>query len=345
MPRSERATRLSPYNGRHKDDKNTTPHQPAQTQNDGQLNNAPTRRKRMLRRSNLVTTPTLHKEEYYGNDINRSPQSRSADASDETQGQADVGVLRKTSESDMDDYDYKTFSTGRPLRLSKVKAFEQSELTMRMFFSKGLQDEDNWEYVRSTRRVGKNASVNSGRLRHKKEDEILVQLPGLSRLETQALIRPEDQELELGSGGSDENAVHSKSWSFLGAEKRLNAMRSALKPVPEDQLLSKRLHGSQLPQVFQNTGQFLQEMELQEIEYWELLNDEFEADVDAARRDSRNHGNPNEEEELHFLDAPYDALYGKKVDEDLLVVVAGDIRRKVKEALNVDDELVIDADL
>ncbi|VEU22906.1 DEKNAAC104168 [Brettanomyces naardenensis] len=350
---------------------NSSPQKPS----DGSINNTSTKRRRnILRRSNLVGSNAFGNEynsanksagSQYGKLGTRVTSSGTVDSVSSSKASETI-VIRPKAESDIDEYDYKTFSSGRPLRLSKVKAFEQAEVTMRLFYSREDEDEEEdslysgdegheFEYVKKSRGLSKkssmNISVSGGKLKmkqkgldqklKKEQDEVITQLPDLSRWETAELLRKDSvassrgiDEEENGENEveMDENSKggslsrRTKSW-FLGSnsEHRLSVMRNALKPLSEKELVAQRLLRSRLPKVFQNTGEFLNEMDIQEVECWEEMNEEFEEDMEKARRGGKEIG------ELRFSDAPFEALYGKEIDEELANAVVADIRRRVKE--------------
>ncbi|KXI72314.1 UNVERIFIED_CONTAM: hypothetical protein ACS92_07700 [Bacillus cereus] len=136
-------------------------------------------RRRALRRSSVITPTlatksnvmTLTPSNTYSSTslVSGSTDINSTDVSDKVS-------LRQKSEADMDQYDYKTFSTKHPLRLSKRRAFEQAEMAHKMYFAK---DEE---------------------LEHKKTG-MLVQVPGLSPRESRELsaeagLEPDDSQME-----------------------------------------------------------------------------------------------------------------------------------------------------
>ncbi|OUM52468.1 hypothetical protein BVG19_g1662 [[Candida] boidinii] len=58
-------------------------------------------------------------------------------------------IIRKNNELDSIDYNYRIFSTNHPLRLSKIKAFEQAEAATRAFFRSQytFDDDDSFVYA------------------------------------------------------------------------------------------------------------------------------------------------------------------------------------------------------
>ena len=69
------------------------------------------------------------------------------------------------------------------------------------------------------------------------------------------------------------------------AERRILMMKKALKPMSQDDIAYVRLKNSELPNVFQNSSEFLTNLEPQEIEFWELMNKEFEEEMEALREE------------------------------------------------------------
>ncbi|KAH3661834.1 hypothetical protein OGAPHI_006012 [Ogataea philodendri] len=234
---------------------------------------------------------------------------------------SDKVSLRQKSEADMDQYDYKTFSTIHPLRLSKIRAFEQAEMAHKMYFAK---DEDI----------------------ERKKNCMIVQVPGLTLRESRELSvdagfgendsQMEDT-LEYGvyeDDDSDEDETSmEKDDPFVSADKRLRIMKNALRPVTEEQLVAKKLKRSPLNTVFQTSPQFLKDLDLQELELWELMNEEFEKEMESAGMDSREAA--KRETQMTFLDTPLDSLSSVLTPEYSTMVFDG-LRRVIRRDLDRD---------
>ncbi|GME85572.1 unnamed protein product [Ambrosiozyma monospora] len=69
---------------------------------------------------------------------------------------------------------------------------------------------------------------------------------------------------------------------MTAAERRLSIMKNALRTLNEEELLQKKLKSSGLDRVFQSTPQFLRDLKQDEIEMWELLNKEYEEEMEQV---------------------------------------------------------------
>ena len=230
------------------------------------------------------------------NSSKRTPDSSKLDACSpvtETSANTDISFLSKTdsmiinsdNKVDMNEYDYKTFSTRHPLRFSKVKAFEQAELTTKMYFSKYQEedvrqyDSDQAERMAMDHHYNSNEGSNSNGSSNA-NSEIIMQIPEMSKEETSAMLGHDTVETKIVESSSN-RLKQQFGGSFMQnpVEQRIFLMKNALKPLSKEEIVSNKLHQSKLPDIFQNTGQFLREMDPQEIEFWELMNQEFESDL------------------------------------------------------------------
>lgn len=179
-------------------------------------------------------------------------------------------IINNNSNDDINEYDYKTFSSNHPIRFSKVKAFEQAEMTSKMFFSKfGDTDDDDDDAADDDDDDDANSKNTH------KDKEIVIQIPQLSKEETKSLL------------GYENSNINNSSSTTTTAEKRIYLMKNAMKPITKEQLIQKKLKNSDLPKTFGNSGEFLVHLEPDELELWELMNDEFETSLKELQRDYR----------------------------------------------------------
>lgn len=225
----------------------------------------------------------------------------------ETSENSDISFLSKTdsliinnnTNDDINEYDYKTFSSNHPIRFSKVKAFEQAEMTSKMYFSKFIDDGDDHDH--------KGNSQN---------DEIIIQIPQLAKNETKSLLGYENPDMNNPSG-------------ITTVERRIYLMKNALKPATKEQLIQKKLRNSDLPQTFSNSGAFLDHLEPEELDLWELMNDEFETSLKELQRDYRQ-----ELVNQHTLADKQQQNFDPKFLSALVC-------RRVKEVLQEEDKFVL----
>lgn len=184
---------------------------------------------------------------------------------------SDNFIINNQSKGDyINEYDYKTFSTQHPLRFSKVKAFEQAEMTAKMHFSK----------------YDMNSSTDNGNGRMKwavseaVDSDIIIQIPGMSREETNIMLGHNSSESRISDRNINYNATYNAS---SNVEERLRLMKKGLKPITKEEMILNKLDQSKLKDVFQNSGEFLKEMDLQELELWELMSEEFEEELSLQR--------------------------------------------------------------
>lgn len=212
-------------------------------------------------------------------------------------------------------YDYKTFSTGHPLRMSKIKAFEQSELTHRLFFRKFDVDD-----------------VLDGEA--SECEDIIVQIPNLSREETKRLV---DGQPTFSATGSGVNKIGS-------LDRRLNLMKNAFKPVSKTELAVNKLQNLKLPNVFQNSPDFLKSSSIEDLETLQILNDEFEQEmkdlsVDIVNESKRKNCLSISNGVFTLVDAPFDQLYEPSAwRTNLGMVLSHDVRKRIKEELSNEDQ-------
>lgn len=266
---------------------------------------APTKKRSLPIRSEIITPTSNLKIKNNNNKIRSvlpntshanngtTPDSSKLEAcspATETSANTDMSFMSKTdsliinseNKGDMNEYDYKTFSTRHPLRFSKVKAFEQAELTTRMYFSKFQAEEVQ---------VGSNGRSGNASIGHPAHDgdasvngdinnDIIIQIPEMSKEETGAMLGHDTVETKITDGGSNKlKQQFNGSFAQNSVEQRIFLMKNALKPLSKEEIVSNKLQQSKLPDIFQNTGEFLKEMDPQEIEFWELMNEEFENDL------------------------------------------------------------------
>lgn len=215
-------------------------------------------------------------------------------------------------------YDYKTFSSNHPLRISKIRALEQSEMTYRMFFQKFELDDDlDGEFYDN--------------------DGIIIQIPNLSREETRKLV---NGEFKTGFRTTNTN-TNTKVESL---DKKLNVMKNAFKPISKNGLALNKLQNSKLPNVFQNSSEFLKSLSLEDLEFLQILNDEFEQEmkdlsVEVVNESKRQNCLSVSNGVFTLIDAPFDQLYEPSAwRTDLGKVMSHDVRKRIKNDL-LNDEI------
>ncbi len=343
-------------------------------------------------------------------------------------GKVADAIIRRSTDS-AEDCDYKIFNTSRPMRLSKVRALEEAEVTSKLYFRQkqddlyegsevsneeatfqGREQIPKVAYVKTRHKLAhgsKELTVSTGRLwkrkrkswfsgdrerkemannnadgldegngqetetnmetyekqspEEKAEADILVQLPELSKAETRRLMQQDCVDMDLENYYMNDD-IDERDWPFpqTEAQKRLNAMKRALKPLNEEEMVEQRLRRSRLPKVFQNTGEFLSRLSLRELEYWEMMNEQFDDEMDSmiSGKDGISGNGPaddnqensmesrearvtqKKEQKLDFIDVPFDALYGLHIDHDMTSAVTADLRRRIKEDIQFDDEVL-----
>lgn len=345
-------------------------------------------------------------------------------------GKVADAIIRRSTDS-AEDCDYKIFNTSRPMRLSKVRALEEAEVTSKLYFRQkqddlyeeseaskgegmfqGREQIPKVAYVKTRHKKklaygNKELTVSKGRLwkrkrkswfsggrerkdlanndadelderngqetetnmetyekqspEEKAEADVLVQLPGLSKAETRRLMQRDCVDVDLENYYMNDD-IDERDWPFpqTEAQKRLNAMKRALKPLNEKEMVEQRLRRSRLPKVFQNTGEFLSRLSLREMEYWEMMNEQFDDEMDSiisGKDDISGNGladdnqensmesrearaTQKKEQKLDFIDVPFDALYGLHIDHDMTSAVTADLRRRIKEDIQFDDEVL-----
>ncbi len=346
-------------------------------------------------------------------------------------GKVADSIIRRSGNA-QEDYDYKIFNTSRPLRLSKVRALEQAEVTSKLYFRQ--KQDDLYEetaalhdvsisqhqkkvpkvaYIKTRRKLAhsnKEIAVSTGRLWKRKrgswfsggkerrslprnskelgrtetdrqveeeqadaEDnekqiseekanaEILVQLPELSKAETRRMMQQDCMDVDLDNCYLNGD-IEERDWPFpqTEAQKRMNAMKRALKPLNEQEMVEQRLRRSRLPKIFQNTGVFLSRLNLRELEYWEMMNEQFDDEMSSLvpgrmgnvkksvtnnnqENNTESRGIPVTEEnkqQLDFINVPFDAIYGRNIDHDTALAVTNDLRRRIKDDIQFDDEML-----
>lgn len=204
-------------------------------------------------------------------------------------------------------YDYKTFSTNHPLRVSKIRALEQSEMTYRLFFQKFELDDD--------------IDVDD-------PDNLIIQIPNLSREETKRLVH------------GDSSTTTAKTTSNNNKIGSLDRMKNAFKPISRNNLnLSSKLQNSKLGNVFQNSPEFLKSLSLQDLELFQVLNDEFDQEMkdlslDIVNESKRENCLSVSNGVFTLIDAPFDQLYEPSAwRTDLGMVLSHDVRKRIKDDL------------
>ncbi|KAG0673917.1 Fimbrin, actin-bundling protein, partial [Pichia californica] len=228
----------------------------------------------------------------------------------ETSANNDMSFLSKTdsmiintdSKVDINEYDYKTFSTKHPLRFSKVKAFEQAELTAKICFSSIYNEKKDTRRVDNINKINNgfsnnyNNNNNSNKIVNK-SDDIIIQIPGMSIADTDIMLGYESVENKITENAIRRNSQRGINKNFDGqtpTERRILMMKNALKPITKEDVINSRLEQSKLPNIFQNTGEFLRQLDPQELEFWELMNEEFENDMqDLALEYRTDNGRKN----------------------------------------------------
>jgi hypothetical protein len=236
-------------------------------------------------------------------------------------------INNQTNNDDINEYDYKMFSSNHPIRFSKVKAFEQGEMTTKMYFSKF------YEHNEIDVRHGKNN--NNFQAIKEINDEIVVQIPQLSEEETRSLLGYKTEE-KLNNNINQSVPKNS-------VERRIFLMKNALKPISKEQLVLNKLKESDLPQIFHNTGEFLKTLEPEELEFWELMNDEFENGLQelqsAHRREQENHRHLVDSDTVQAISCAAKRTHDAgKESQNVDGALSGLVRKRIKEVLQEEDQ-------
>lgn len=196
-----------------------------------------------------------------------SPAESSANSDVSFAGKTDSIIINESFKGDINEYDYKTFGTQHPLRLSKVKAFEQSELTTKTFFSVAESNIRSANYTKN---------------------ELVLQIPGLSIDETKKLLSHDTVESRTGEKHMSRRRNHITETNKIplsNVDRRIHLMKNVLAPMSTEDLMSRKLEESGLSKTFQQNGEFLQHLDLEEIDCWSSMNEEFESNLREQRKD------------------------------------------------------------
>ena len=205
---------------------------------------------------------------------NESPSTETSLSTDMSfMNKSNSVILNHETVSDMNEYDYKTFSTNHPLMFSKVKAFEQSEMMTKQYFSKfklenNTKDE---EFI----------SKKKNSVKHV-DKEIILQIPGISDDEARALLG-----YKFRDDNYQDTDLKRSELPKTPVEKRLYIMKNKLRQISPDELKINKLQSSKLSKSFQNTSEFLKSLEMEEIELWESMDDEFDSNLVQMQREYR----------------------------------------------------------
>lgn len=262
-----------------------------------------------------------------------SPAESSANSEVSFTGKTDSLIINDSFKGDMNEYDYRTFGTKHPFRLSKVRAFEQSELTTKSYFS-----------------ITKNKTPS----RQVNKENIVLQIPNLSQEATRQLLSYETVENRVSENTSYKRrnvaSTEATKLPLSGVERRIYMMKNALAPLSSEELILNKLQASQLSQVFQRNGDFLQNLNQDEIEYWEVMNEEFEEGMQNLRkkhyRDACELNSLIDSETLHAIKSAmkYRTNKGPRKRElgDTLSTL---VRKRVKETLDEERSSVLNTNL
>lgn len=284
---------------------------------------------------------------------------------DDTTVKSDNVLLRRQVDPSASHYDYSTFCTSHPLRASKIKAFEQSEMTSKLFFEKITnEDEEEFNFYKEKKKGRKGKEEEGhGINKESKIEDFIIQIPGLSKQETKNLfkfdaieeiiepITPTTANTALLNVYSNMNSNYginlntSSKFSILSnnsVDKRLQIMKNAFKLPSNKDLVISRLQSSKLPKIFQSNHEFLSNMSLEELDLWEAMNEEFESDLNELNEEFKiEHLKSNILNEIDngysLLDIPFENLYREvNKQQELGEMVSGEIRRIIKDSFTKD---------
>lgn len=250
--------------------------------------------------------------------------------------------IDNNTKDDIDEYDYKTFSTNHPLRLSKVKAFEQAEMTIKRIFS--IKNFDNQDSI---------CNLNESKNDESDLSDIIILIPGMSKEETKNMLNSTSSEPIITENtypkyGWNNQTPHKPSGKILPTKvsERLHYMQSKLKPLSKQELVVNKLENSKLPSVFQNTKSFLKELDPQELEFWELMNTEYDTELretEIAYRKFQNLSNTLVDKET--LRQVYQSIKQAKKKGSHITSVestfSGAIQKKIKEEFEKEDTFTL----
>ncbi|TID29650.1 hypothetical protein CANINC_001769 [Pichia inconspicua] len=216
-----------------------------------------------------------------------SPAESSANSDVSFAAKTDSMILNESFKGDINEYDYETFRTKHPLRLSKVKAFEQSELTSKSLFS----------VIESKLRINQLT-----------EDEIVLQIPNVSIDDTRKLLSDETVEDRICERRANKGRIKKVPFDqpqLNGVDKRLYMMNNVLSSLTNEEIVSRKLEKSGLPTIFQQNGEFLKHLDSEEVNIWNSMNAEFELTMKQQREEYLFHMHERESlidnETLHVL--------------------------------------------
>ncbi len=188
-------------------------------------------------------------------------------------------------------------------------------------------------------------------------DSIISRIPGVSKEELMDLLNQSTSsnrdfdavmDVDMGYDGTnnelkvyDDDSYQVKDDPFSASDRRLKIMKNALRPVSQEQLVSMKLDSSELINVFQDSFQFLKDLDLQELQYWELLNEEFDKGMQALEAERRSkvgtnsliQGDADQYRELGSLDTPRELLY-KSMTTKQSAFISDNLRKRVKQEIN-----------
>lgn len=318
------------------------------------------------------TTNTNNKATDIINSDTCSPHIEYSSATAETSSfiKTDSSIINNDTKEDMNEYDYKTFSTNHPLRFSKVKAFEQAEITTKMYFSKFKTESvsssfnisyssfKNARHSRYDNTNSKNNNKNNDNSNSIEASDFIIQIPMMSREETRNLLSNDAVEsrilengfLKFNQSNNDNSSNQQQQQQQQNAtERRMFLMKNALRPLSKEELVFDKLQSSSLPNMFQNTGDFLGEMDPQEIEFWELMNEEFENDITELQKEYRN---LNEENKV-LVDRHTVGLTNRSIKRfkkkgrhypEVEGALSTAIRKRIKEEFQKEDQFTLSTD-
>lgn len=174
---------------------------------------------------------------------------------------AKLFIQNNMDDSDLaDEYDYKVFSTQKPMRMSKIRALEQAETTCSVFFSCKARSSDGTMLQEPVFEDGE--AVDSWAC-----------VPGLTGTETVKLL----------GDASRLNSVASKDLFSHVVDEEEEFHNS-----PTHEAAKERVHRLGLERVFQTNGDFLYEKNMDELDELARANMELEASLQEMNASRAN---------------------------------------------------------
>lgn len=309
--------------------------------------------------SNPLQQQQLQQQSLNDNDQQWISNSNIANTTASTIAAEDMPTRDNLGSAGINPYDYKTFSD-HPLRLSKIRALEQSEMTYRMFFQRFNDDlNNNSEGVSTCNNTGPWGKTTRWSMKwphnnygdHQndyieeepvaEEPQIIVQIPNMSIEETKRITNPDiyGTSFKLSSRQQHDSSGREN----VALDRKSNIVkRNAFKPMSKSELASTKLANSKLPFIFQNTNDFLKTLSFEELEFVQVLNESFEQEMKLLKQELTNETKKrrclsSSNGAYTLIDAPFDQLYEPSPwKQSLGKVLSHDVRKHAKQVLAED---------